>query len=117
MSAFTISTRKNPATDTRGESITAIAVNDFDGSKRQLTRPYNYALGVAENHDAVANALDEKLTLESVLAEMQGRSEAEIQAELDACARFYMHSYELTQSGRGYRYQVRSVVDRTFGGF
>ena len=117
MSAFTIYTRKNPATDTTGESITAVAVNDFDGSKRQMTMPYNYALGIAENHDAVANALDIKLTRESVLFEMQGSTQAEIDAELAACARFYQKSHDLTQSGRGYRYSVASVIDKAFGGF
>ena len=117
MSAFTIYTRKNPATDTTGESITAVAVNDFDGSKRQLTRPYNYALGVAENHDAVANELDVKLTRESVLFEMQGHDQSAIGAELAACARFYQKSHELTQSGRGYRYNVASIADKSLGGF
>lgn len=104
--SYTIYTRKNHATDTTGESITAIAINDHDGSKRQLTKPYNYALGVSDNHDVVANALDQKLTEEGILWDFQGYSEQYIQEQRDECAKYHLVNYELTNSGRGYRYRV-----------
>jgi hypothetical protein len=54
-------TRFNPATDTKGESITAFLVG-FDGTGcrynvRQKTMPYSYALGGYENHEQAINEL------------------------------------------------------------
>jgi hypothetical protein len=46
-----ITARYHGPTNTRGSRITAT------GHSRQLTVPYNYALGVVDNHGAVARAL------------------------------------------------------------
>lgn len=51
MDNVTITTRYHGPTNTRGSRITAT------GHGRQLTVPYDYALGVVDNHGAVARAL------------------------------------------------------------
>lgn len=56
-------TRFNPATDTKGESITAFLVG-FDGAgcrynAKQKTMPYSYALSGYDNHLQAINELME----------------------------------------------------------
>ena len=52
---LTLTTRYSGPTDTRGSRITA------KGAGRQLSVPYDYALGVVDNHAAAAQALAQVL--------------------------------------------------------
>jgi hypothetical protein len=101
-------------TKTGAEKVTAIAVG-YDGDKRQLTRSYNYALSPQENHLKVAQALDLKLTLESILAEADvvchyapEDKEAYISRQIDECGQYHLVLDEETSSGRGYRMRIAS---------
>lgn len=103
---YEIYTRFNKATDTRGESVTAIAVDQFDLSKRQMTMPYNYALSMQGNHDTVANTLDAKLTEECIKDDCARDPSLNIERERRMCARFHVVAFDETKSGAGFRYQV-----------
>ena len=103
---YEIYTRFNKATDTRGESVTAIAVDQFDLSKRQMTMPYNYALNMQDNHDTVANALDAKLTEQSIVEDCEREPRLSIERERRGCARFHLVAFDETKSGAGFRYQT-----------
>lgn len=58
---MTITTKYSGPTDTRGSRITA------KGAGRQLTVPYDYALGAVDNHAAAAQALAAVLGYASAL--------------------------------------------------
>ena len=103
---YEIYTRFNKATDTTGESITAIAVDQFDLSKRQMTMPYNYALSMQGNHDAVANALDAKLTEQGIKEDCERDSSLSLEREREKCSRFHVIAFDETKSGKGFRYHT-----------
>lgn len=103
---YEIYTRFNKATDTKGESVTAIAVDQFDLSKRQMTMPYNYALSMQDNHDAVANALDAKLTEENIIDDCKRDPRLNISIERRTCARYHVVAFDDTKSGAGFRYHT-----------
>ena len=103
---YEIYTRFNKATDTKGESVTSIAVDQFDLSKRQMTMPYNYALSMQENHDEVANALDAKLTEQNIIDDCKRDPRLNIRIERRTCARYHVVAFDETKSGAGFRYHT-----------
>ena len=80
MFTFTINTRYNQPTESKGSSITAYVTSGC--INRSMTIAYDYALNTKDNHNKVANLLASKLF-----------------PDYDTC-----HSYKETSSKKGYKH-------------
>jgi hypothetical protein len=81
MKTFTLNTRYNQPTGSKGSSITAYLTSGC--LNKQLTLAYDYKLSPTENHDITAEKLAIKL----------------FSNDIDT-----IHSYKETSSKRGYKY-------------